>query len=257
VREISSTFNDHWSQARLFYNSLLPVEEQFLINAIRFELAQLTSQIVKQNVLIQLNRISHSLAVRVSDVLALSAPEPDLTYYHDNSTAFVSVFRDSLPSIQGLSVGVLVSAGSNVSLAQAASIVKGFESSGAGVNVQVIAEKLVPGVDVTYSAADAALFDSLIVVGGAENLFKSNSDIGTKVKSTLYPEGRPARILVDGYRFGKPVGFLAGGKDIMKIVGLGAGEEGVYNRTDVEGLINDIEEGLKKIKVLGRFALDE
>ncbi|PQE17116.1 Catalase mono-functional heme-containing protein [Rutstroemia sp. NJR-2017a BBW] len=257
VRGISSTFNDHWSQPRLFYNSLFPVEQQFLINAMRFELAQLTSQIVKQNVLIQLNRISHSLAVRVSDVLGLSAPEPDSTYYHDNSTAFVSVFRDSLPSIQGLSVGVLASAGSNVSLAQAAAIVKGFESSGAGVNVQVIAEKLVPGVDTTYSAADAALFDSLIAVEGTEGLFTSNSSISGKVKSTLYPEGRPARILVDGYRFGKPVGFLAGGREVMSMVGLRADEEGVYNGTDVEALVASIEEGLKKFKFLGRFALDE
>ncbi|PQE12399.1 Catalase B protein [Rutstroemia sp. NJR-2017a BVV2] len=257
VRGVASTFDDHWSQARLFYNSLLLVEQQFLINAIRFELAQLTSHIVKQNVLIQLNRISHSLAVRVSDVLGLSAPEPDPTYYHDNSTAFVSVFGESLSSIQGLTVGVLASTGSNVSLAQAASIVTAFSNSGAGVNVQVIAEKLVTGVDITYSAADAAFFDSLIVVEGTGDLFTSSSGIGEDVKTSLYPEGRPARILVDGYRFGKPVGFFKEGRDVMSKVGLGAEEEGVYNQTDAKELVNSIEEGLKKFKVLGRFAVDE
>lgn len=61
VREVSSTFSDVWSQPRLFYNSLIPVEQQFLINAIRFETSQLTSSVVKSNVLIQLNRVSHDL----------------------------------------------------------------------------------------------------------------------------------------------------------------------------------------------------
>jgi catalase len=54
VRSVSSTFADVWSQPRLFFNSLTPVEKQFVVNAMRFETSQLTSDIVKQNVLIQL-----------------------------------------------------------------------------------------------------------------------------------------------------------------------------------------------------------
>lgn len=69
VRGLSSTFDDHWSQPRLFYNSLLPVEQQFLINAIRFETSHLQSAEVKKNVLLQLNRISNDIAVRVATAL--------------------------------------------------------------------------------------------------------------------------------------------------------------------------------------------
>ena len=54
VRSVSSTFADVWSQPRLFFNSLTSVEQQFVVNAMRFETSQLTSDIVKQNVLIQL-----------------------------------------------------------------------------------------------------------------------------------------------------------------------------------------------------------
>ena len=59
VRALSPTFDDVYSQPRLFYNSLLPVEQQFLINAMRFETAHITSPVVVHNVLVQLNRVSH------------------------------------------------------------------------------------------------------------------------------------------------------------------------------------------------------
>jgi catalase len=47
VRTVSSTFADAWSQPRLFFNSLRPVEQQFVVNAMRFETSQLTSDVVK------------------------------------------------------------------------------------------------------------------------------------------------------------------------------------------------------------------
>ena len=47
VRATSSSFSDVWSQPRLFFNSLVPAEQQFLINAVRFEASHLTSPVVK------------------------------------------------------------------------------------------------------------------------------------------------------------------------------------------------------------------
>lgn len=87
VRAVSSTFADVWSQPRLFYNSLVPAEQQFLINAIRFETAHITSDVVKNNVIIQLNRVSNNLAKRVARAIGVAEPEPDPTFYHNNKTA--------------------------------------------------------------------------------------------------------------------------------------------------------------------------
>ncbi|KAJ3565277.1 hypothetical protein NPX13_g7565 [Xylaria arbuscula] len=115
VRGLSSTFNDHWTQPRLFYNSLEPVEQQFLINAIRFETSHLQSTAVKENVLRQLNRISNDVAVRVATALGMKAPAPDNKYYHDNTTAGLSITKDKLPTIATLKVGILASIASNSS----------------------------------------------------------------------------------------------------------------------------------------------
>lgn len=107
VRERSSSFADHWSQSRLLYNSLTKVEQQFLIDAIRFETSHVRPG-VQKNVVAQLNRISHYIAVRVAKALGVVAPAEDGQFYHDNKTMGI-IFGEKLPTITTLRVGVLAS----------------------------------------------------------------------------------------------------------------------------------------------------
>ncbi|EHK98776.1 putative Catalase B [Glarea lozoyensis 74030] len=249
VRKTSPTFADVWSQTRLFYNSLIPVEQQFLINAIRFETAQLKSSIVKSNVLIQLNRVSHDIAVRVAAAIGMTAPDADPSFYNDNKTAFVSIFNTTLPTIAGFKIAVLASVSSPGSLTQAAELATAFAPS--KVTVAVIAERLVPGVNATYSAADASTFDGVIVASGAESLFGTNA-----TASTFFPAGRPAQILGDAYRWGKPVGVLGTASGVLAAVGVPRGD-GVYvGDGHATGFVSGFEGGLGVFKFVGRFALD-
>ncbi|KAF4452550.1 catalase [Fusarium austroafricanum] len=196
---LSNTGKPDSCQPRLFYNST-KAEQQFLINAIRFETSNLKSEDVKKNVLYQLNKISHDIAVRVGRALGLEAPDADDTYYHDNTTAGISIFATKSPTIATLTVGVLVSTNSKNSMQQAKAIEKALAED--KVTVTIIGEVLRDDVEVAYSAAEAAQFDSIVVADGSEALFN-----GTK-KSTLFPPGRPTQLVVDGYNWGKPVGFI-------------------------------------------------
>ncbi|KAF1963278.1 catalase-domain-containing protein [Byssothecium circinans] len=265
VRATSPTFADVWSQARLFFNSLLPVEQQFVVNAIRFETAQLTSDVVKNNVLIQLNRVSHDIATRVATVLGLTAPEADPTYYHDNTTIGVSASKDPLLKLDGLKVGYLTSnaAGGNSSTASLKSTLEALK-----VNLVVVSETLGNGVSQTYSASDASQFDAIVIGDGvgalfstSNNLANSNSTSGfnatASALSTLYPAGRPLQILQDGYRWGKPVAAIGTGAEAFKAAGIEAGTPGVYGGGDVSALSNDLEQGLKQFKFLDRYPLDQ
>ncbi|RDW87743.1 putative catalase-3 [Coleophoma crateriformis] len=247
VRSLSSTFSDVWSQPRLFYNSLIPVEKQFLINAMRFETSHLQSDIVKSNVLIQLNRVSHDLATRVASALGMTAPAADPTYYNNNSTAYVSNFNSTLPTIATLKVGILASTASAASLTQAQELAASFAQS--NVTTTIIGESLATGFNLTYSAADATAFDGLIVATGAESLFGSNSS------STLYPAGRPSTILLDGYRFGKPVGALGTAMSTIRTVGITT-TPGVYTNNATASFVTDFKAGLKTFKFIDRFPLD-
>lgn len=264
VRAVSSTFADVWSQPRLFFNSLLPVEQQFLVNAMRFETAQLASDVVKNNVLIQLNRVSHDVAVRVAEALDMTAPAADDTYYHDNTTIGVSVARDPLLKIDGLRVGFLTS---NAASSDAAASLR-TALDGLNVGFSVVAERLGEGVDQTYSTTYAGQFDAIVVDGSAEALFAPSGNLANSTsgaagnntrsaRSTLFPAGRPLNILQEGYNWGKPIAIVGSSSATFEAAGIEAGTPGVYAESDVSALVTSLSEGLHMYKFLDRYPLDQ
>ncbi|KAF7713443.1 Catalase [Penicillium ucsense] len=261
LRAVSSTFEDVWSQPRLFWNSLVPAEQQFVVDAMRFESANVMSQVVRSNVIIQLNRISNDLAKRVAEAIGVDAPQPDPTYYHDNKTANVGAFGQKLMKLEGLKVGVLASVANASSLIQGATLQDQLKD--VGVDVIVVGERMAQGVNQTYSASDAINFDAVIIADGAQGLFNpSSSTVSPKAKSSgatsLYPAGRPMEILTDAFRFGKPVGSLGQGSVALENAHISSDRDGVYVGDAVnEDFGDQIKEGLRTFKFLDRFALDE
>lgn len=247
VRKRPQSFADHWSQPRLFFNSLSEVEQQFLIDAIRFETAQISPQI-QENILKELNKISHDIAVRVGAAIGVEAPEADPTYYHDNTTAGLSIFGNKLPTIATLNVGILASNNADGSLDQATSLKEAFAAE--KVNAHIVAETLGEGIDQAYTHSEAIAFDGIIVTSGAEALFNASS------KSPLFPPRRPIQIVADGYNWGKPVGFLGGASAVKEVADVLDGP-GVYTAEGVDGLVEDFKDGLATFKFTDRFAIDE
>lgn len=249
VRALSPSFNDHWSQPRLFLNSLTPPEQQILVNAIRFETSNVKSPVVRQNIVTQLNRISNDLAVRVAAALAIEPPAPEPTFYHDNKTAGLNIFGVPLPTIATLTVGILASTANPASVQQAAALQERLSQS--GVVASVVGESLAQGISATYSQSDASGFDGIVVAEGAEGLFQPF------LQNALFPLGRPGQILVDGYRWGKPVGAVGSGSAALAMAGIPT-TPGVVTTgaADVEGLAAQMEDGLRTFRFLDRFPLD-
>ncbi|KAJ5615336.1 hypothetical protein N7537_000450 [Penicillium hordei] len=258
-RTVSTTFEDVWSQPRLFWNSLVAAERQFIVDAMRFETSNVKSSVVRNNVIIQLNRISNDLATRVASAIGIAAPKPDDTFYHDNTTAHIGAFGQKLAKLDGLKVGLLASVDKPASIAQGAKLQAALSSF--GVDVVVVAERMADNVNQTYSASDAVQFDAVVVADGAEGLFGSKSFTSVPNKasgaSTLYPAGRPLDILLDAFRFGKTVGALGKGSDALQSGQISSDREGVYTGSTVgDAFAKDLEEGLRTFKFLDRFALD-
>lgn len=256
-RTVSSTFADVWSQPRLFWNSLVATEQQFVVDAMRFETSNLKSSVVKNNVIVQLNRISNDLATRVATAIGISAPSPDDSFYHDNKTAHIGAFGEKLKTLDGLKVGLLASVSNESSIAQGAQLQSALKE--AGVDVTVVAERFVDNVNQTYSASDAVQFDVVIVADGAEGLFGETSFTDKPVKgpASLFPAGRPLDILLDAFRFGKPVAALGNGEKALDAAQISSDRDGVYVAESVEDdFVKDVKEGLTTFKFLDRFALD-
>lgn len=255
VRSVSSSFTDVWSQPRLFWNSLVPAEKQFVVDAMRFENANVVSQVVRENVIIQLNRVSNDLAKRVAEAIGVDAPAPDPTYYHDNTTAHIGAFGQKLMKLEGLKVGVLASVSNSSSVAQGSQLQSLLAS--VGVDVVVVGERMADGVNQTYSASDATNFDAVVVADGAQGLFGSSSEGAKKGATSLYPAGRPLEILTDAFRFGKVVGAIGKGQSVLTAAKIFTKRDGVFVAKSVgDEFGEDLKEGLRTFKFLDRFALD-
>lgn len=264
VREQSPTFNDHYTQPRLFWNSLVPEEQQMVVNALRFEVSHVTEESVIQNVVTQLNMIDNDLACRVGAALHIPCPAPNPTFYHNNKTVGVSAFQP-LYNISGLQVAFLASQANPASLIQGMQLAESLAP--AQVDVTIISETL-QNANATYSATDGSLYDAVIVADGIQNLFSPSSftkqpnstlDMPKTVSpySSLFPAGRPLQILVDAFKYGKTVGALGSGHSALATAGIASNVPGVYLAQGISSsFISDLRSALTTFKWLNRFALD-
>ena len=76
VRVRGASFFDHYSQARMFYQSQSTPEQQHLIKALRFELGKVTTPAIRERMVGHLAQIDGSLAVTVAKGLGIELAGP-------------------------------------------------------------------------------------------------------------------------------------------------------------------------------------
>ena len=74
IRLRSKSFVDHFSQARLFWNSMTDVERMHIVKALRFELGKVQKESVRSRMLVLLSQVADELANRVAEGLGLPVP---------------------------------------------------------------------------------------------------------------------------------------------------------------------------------------
>lgn len=77
IRERSTSFADHFSQAKLFYDSQTPTEQTHIIKALRFELGKVKTVEIRLRTIGLLSQIDAQLASKVAEGLGLKVPEPE------------------------------------------------------------------------------------------------------------------------------------------------------------------------------------
>jgi catalase len=75
IRERSPSFFDHFSQARLFFNSQSEPEKNHIVDALRFELGKVETVAIRQRMLVILAHVDKGLANEVAYGLGLSIPK--------------------------------------------------------------------------------------------------------------------------------------------------------------------------------------
>jgi catalase len=76
IRARGPKFFDHFSQARMFYNSLVDWEQEHVVDALRFELGKVEARPVVERVLGLLHEVDTGLCGRVAEGLGMPASKP-------------------------------------------------------------------------------------------------------------------------------------------------------------------------------------
>jgi len=74
IRERSESFNDHFGQAKLFFNSQTPAEKSHIVKALRFELGKVETTAIRLRMLGLLSQVDRELAEKVAIGLGANVP---------------------------------------------------------------------------------------------------------------------------------------------------------------------------------------
>ena len=181
TRARSKSFDDHFSQARLFWNSMSPPEKQHIINAFSFEVGKVNSQSVRQQVVDMFVHVDKEMATIIANNVGVNKPVGEQLNVTASSPALSQANTIKLP--QTLKVGVLI--GNGFDATEVSNVLKTLIKY--GVRYSIIAERIgaiesKEGIQLmateTYLTTDSVLFDALYVVGvRADNQAKFNQDV--------------------------------------------------------------------------------
>ena len=183
VRIRSESFADHYSQARQFYVSQTPVEQDHMTSALIFELSKVERPEIRTRMVAHLLNIDQELAQKVGDGLGLQEmPQPaeaaKPTRMDLKESPALSIMKNGPESFKGRKIGVLLTDGSDIDLLQALKQAAKAE----GAMVEVVAPKVggVKASDGTLVEAQqkinggpSVLYDAVVLLpseGGARQL---------------------------------------------------------------------------------------
>lgn len=183
VQKRSDSFKDHYSQAKLFWNSMTDVEKNHIITGFQFELGKLKSNDVKQQVVDVFSQVDTQMAKQIAEAVGAVPPEnvreSDVT---QTSPALSQEKTIKKPATR--KVAVIAEDGFNDE--EIVHLVKAMKDS--GMVAEVVSNHLgkLKGkdgqeldADHTFLTADSVLFDAIYVAGGREsvNTLKSKKDV--------------------------------------------------------------------------------
>lgn len=198
IRQRSESFGDHFSQARLFFQSMSPTEQQHIIKAYSFELGKVERETIRAREVNEiLANIDLKLAAAVAANLGLPAPSAGTVQVKGSqlaqSPALSQMNHPGSVGIKGRKIAVLVADG--VDAASVDRLVKALEAHSArpmllgptSAPVKTADGKQLP-VDASMEGMPSIMFDGVVVPGGKASI------------DALAASGLAKHFLLEGYK---------------------------------------------------------
>ena len=167
-----ASFADHYSQARLFFNSQTASEQAHIASAFVFELSKVMPAHIPVRMLGNLRNVSEELAGRVATGLGVKLPAKSAAaqpVQDMKASAALSIQKNMKPLLQGRCIGILIAAGSDA--AAIAKLKTAISKAGATcklvapkINGIVLSDRSVIKADGQLAGTPSQLFDAVAVI---------------------------------------------------------------------------------------------
>jgi catalase len=195
VRSRSQSFFDHFSQAKLFYNSQSEAEKNHLTDALRFELSKVETADIRVRMVGLLSQVDRTLAQNVADELGIDVPkkleqpinhsfpadgnpskfQPRFVDQGIESSAALSMDGTQKDSIKSRKIAILAANGVNGAAIQ--QMKKALTDEGAVAEIiapklgEIVTDKGASiKVDKNLRTVSSVLYDAVYIPGGKESI---------------------------------------------------------------------------------------
>ena len=242
VKKRSDSFNDHYSQAKLFWNSMSTIEKQHIIDAFRFELGKCLNRDIQQQVVNMFANVDHYLAEQIAVGLGLVVPaegEIEESKVTDSSPA-LSQLNTALGA-KTRKIAVLVHNGFDGQDLKEALVA--FDE--AGILVHIVSEqqgkiKSANGaelkVDQTFLTTDSVLYDAIYLASGQQSV------------DALKKINKVNEFIMDAYNHFKAIGAPKEAADLVApFIRTSNGTAGVVTSASDEPIQHSVEQFIEAV----------
>ena len=228
IRRRSPSFDDHFSQAALFWNSQSSAEKDHIVAAFRFELSKVEVAEIRQRVVDNLAHVDSRLASRVAAPLGINPPDPKaaagrlgfrdyrITNKVDEDASLRMVGRPG-GSVLTRKIAIMVSDGFDYpavkrlqqDMVEAGAICKILAPTLGAVNTA--SGKQIP-VDHTFTNMPSIMFDAVLIPGGASSV------------TELCGMGDAVHFVLEAYKHCKTICAVNEGVQLLATLGFSHGK---------------------------------
>jgi catalase len=214
IRQRAKSFQDHYSQARMFWKSMSAVEAEHIVAAFAFELGHVETREIRSRVVDQLNLVDHELAAQVAGKLGLPVPDEQRVDDKMPASPALSQLNTATDSIESRKIAVLAANGVDVrgtdrllrAMRERGAIPEVLAPIGGGTLTGGSGGEL--AVDRAINTMASVLYDAVIVPCGPESV------------AALSNDGYAVNFVTEAYKHLKPVGAFGAGIELLRKAGV-------------------------------------
>lgn len=214
IRVRSETFQEHFGQATLFWNSMSEAEKMHIIHAFHFEVGKVTDKATRQKVVDMFNNVDNELAKEIALGVGANPPAPVERHMPkvsmSKALSLENTFKNSIATRK---VAAIIMEGFNDD--ELASVKAALTAQGA--HVEIISQYLTPidsangktiVPDKNYVSVSSVLYDAVYIPGGEESV------------ENMIDQGYVVNFITEAYKHCKPIAASGEGVNLLAELGL-------------------------------------